>query len=91
MAVARLREVVQLNGALISLGQGLYTKDEKKVWVNCSVRDWPGSVEHCVLLPEAAFKVFGVRSETEFREKAASGDMQIPSTTWNLRGVVCCT
>ena len=88
----KLFEVAYLKDVLISLNQDWKAEEMwGRIWVSCCVRDWSGVAEHCALLPGSALRVFGVASETEFRQKAARGDLQCPSKTWNLRGVYCCT
>ena len=52
--------VVQLNDVSTSLRQrSLFNKDNSRIFVSCVLRDWSGHIENCVLLADAALKVFG--------------------------------
>ena len=79
--------VVQLNDVSISLRQrSLFNKDNSRIFVSCVLRDWSGHIENCVLLTDAALKVFGVKSEQDFRSNADSADFQPLLKAWNVRG-----
>ena len=77
--------VVQLNDVAFTLRQGMFNKDNSRIFVNCTVRDWSGHVD-CALLTDAALVVFGVESEAIFRQRATASDFQPLSNTWNVRG-----
>jgi len=82
--------VFQINRCIIDVPtreEQMFTQDGKRLYSNCRLRDWSGSVD-VELVSEAMLKMYGLSSQTEVLQALTDQSLTVNLSRVNARGVL---